>query len=379
MPLLSLLVLVVACTAAPTASLLPTPHASTAASATPGPAVTASPSVAPTLPPVRAVDVPTGWGHISAEGDFVVWSGPPTLYSGTGPAPYLDTVFVHDLRTATTRRIARTTFPAGQLGRIFTDGRWVVWTDLETFTPSAAGDWRIFAYDLQSNASFEVARNATPGRELANMNFPWPEFGLGQGRVAWDEDYAANGKPANRLLLLDLATKSRRMLVDTRDDGLLQPTIFGKRVAFVRVAGAFLGTPGRPTVTVIDLDSGLEQVPAPDRPGFQPNLSRDLLVWKGGDLGQWGDVVLHDFRIARTTVLVQQDADLPSVGTRYVTWQPSGFDRVPVYDTREGALLSAGQGSVGRSIAQGDFVAWVSVDQPHPNWRGSIKYIIGRP
>lgn len=58
--------------------------------------------------------------------------------------------------------------------------------------------------------------------------------------------------------------------------------------------------------------------------------------------------------------------------------QDRSFQRVPVFDLVHGVELAAATGSAGPPVVLGDVVAWISVDAPEPNWRGSIGYIRGR-
>jgi hypothetical protein len=289
----------------------------------------------------------------------------------------IDSVFVHDLKSGQQRRIARTVFPGGQIGQVRTDGHWVVWTDLEFFRV-VAGEWRIFALDLITGAQTEVGRNTTPGEVLARHDFTWPTIGLEGPHVVWDEGYVTGERRAVRIRLANLATNTSVVLVDSTSDGLLQPTVSGGRVAFVRVLAALLGTGSRSSIRVLELATGREWEPDPGALGFQPWLWRDLIVWKGGGLGQWGDVVLHDLQQGTTRVLARGVADLPSVGDHYVTWQDRSFQRVPVFDLVHGVEITAATGGVGRPVAQGDVVAWISVDAAEPNWRGSIRYFRSR-
>lgn len=352
----------------PVAATASTPTATASVSPTPRPEVT--------LPPIAAVNVPTGWGNPSVQDNVAAWNGASTLTPASGPV-IIDTVFVHDLKTGQQRRVARTTFPGGQIGQVRTDGRWVVWTDLEFFR-IVAGEWRIYALDLITGAQTEVGRNTTPGEVLARHDFTWPTIALEGRRVVWDEGYVAEGRRAIRIRLAELGTKKTVVLVDSSSDGLLQPTISRGRAAFVRVPAALLRTASRPSIRVLDLATGREWEPDPGAVGFQPWLWGDLLVWKGGALGQAGDVVLHDLQRGTTRVLAREVADLPSVGERYVTWQDRSFQRVPVFDLVHGVELTAATGSAGRPVVQGDVVAWISVDAPEPNWRGSIRYMRGR-
>lgn len=335
-----------------------------------------SPSPRITLPPTGMVNVPTGWGNVSLQENVVAWNGASTLTPASGPV-IIDTVFVHELQSGRQRRVARTTFPGGQVGQVRTDGRWVVWTDLEFFRV-VAGEWRIYALDLTTGVQTEVGRNATPGEVLARHDFTWPSVALEGKRVVWDEGYVRGGQRGVRINLAELETKSSNVVLDSTSDGLLQPTVSRGRLAFVRVSGALLGTGTRPSIRILDLATGREWEPDPGAIGFQPWLWGDLLVWKGGGLGAWGDVVLHDMRQGTTRVLAREVADLPSVGERYVTWQERTFQRVPVFDLLHGVELTAATGGAGRPVAQADVVAWISVDAPEPNWRGSIRYVRSR-
>ncbi|MGH2498823.1 MAG: hypothetical protein ACRDF0_01830 [Candidatus Limnocylindria bacterium] len=363
-------------TSSPSASLGPTKTVRASATSTPYPTNTpASVETMPTAPTV-AVDIPTGLsGDLSAFGDLVTWGAYPRLPErGSGLIP--NTLFMHRISTRETTRLATSIFPEqGQIGQVRTDGRWVVWTDLQYFRP-VSGEWRIFAEDVASGERFEAARNTTAGDVLARLNFTWPTLELHEGRIVWNEAYATeDGLRANRIHVMDLDSRQARVVRDSDEDGLVHPTVYGDRVAFVRVEGVLTERTNMARVTVVDLRTDVESEPAPEHPGYQPSIWKDHLVWKSFPLHEAGDVFLYSFA-DETVVRISAHADFPTVGERGVTWNVPNrsTSAVPFYEIATGKHFVVEIGRVGKARVQGPYLVWNHIITPTPDQADDPPY-----
>ncbi len=111
-----------------------------------------------------------------------------------------------DLASRDVRRIATTSWPAGQTDLVRTDGGWVLWEDLER-TPSTDASvmrWKVMAHRLADSTTHTLAASDTPSAI--------PTLAAGGGRLVWTSGGGADGAGGLALHAYETSTGTSRQL-----------------------------------------------------------------------------------------------------------------------------------------------------------------------
>ncbi len=134
---------------------------------------------------------------------FVAYAVVP---AGGGQVVRPNGVEVADLASRSTRRIAGSSWPAGQTDLVRADGGWVLWEDLER-TPSTDGGamrWKVMAHRLADSSTHTLADSPTPSTI--------PTLAAGAGRLLWTSGGGTDGAAGLSLHAYDTSTGSSRRL-----------------------------------------------------------------------------------------------------------------------------------------------------------------------
>lgn len=115
-------------------------------------------------------------------------------------------VEILDLASREVRRIATTSWPAGQTDLVRADDGWVLWEDLER-TPSTDGGvmrWKVMAHRLSDSSTHTLATSDTPSAI--------PTLAAGGGRLVWTSGGGSDGTGGLSLHAYDTSTGTSRQL-----------------------------------------------------------------------------------------------------------------------------------------------------------------------
>jgi hypothetical protein len=200
---------------------------------------------------------------------------------------------------------------------------------------SPAGSWRV---------SFVGGDGATPvelGRGVAERGAP-PTLAIDGRRVAWAGFDETSGGPRSFLRVVERARPgSATTLLDLDiDEGLLwYPQLERDTLWYGIIEPDYAGTGAGDDISIATIDltnpSG-----GPARFGgrggdFNPAVSADHVVWKSVEPGfaalTWGELYVLD-RSSNERLLFAEQANNPSIGSRFVAFEEISHRKVLLYD-----------------------------------------------
>jgi len=291
--------------------------------------------------------------------DTVLWVAP----AGPGLGLYL-----HNLRTGESQRIAAPSEPGGCVCRGYRQGDWVVMVE----TRPGATWWEVSAVNLVAGKPIPIGRTDDP----ATLTSLRPgEFAVNAaGLVAWkDVATDADGSVVETLRLHDAVTGEVSDIVAVRSPVRIERTaMYGDWVVWNQATEGEAGTRGDVFAYNVRSDA-LFPVGETGR-AWEPAIWGTTVVWKQAD-GPFadGDVFLFDLETGQGRLLTGGGrVSAVGAGDGFVVWSSATQGEIIRHDLAANTDEVIGHGAVGWLAVGANTVVWLLDGDPetlHVAWR----------
>ncbi len=215
------------------------------------------------------------------------------------------------------------------------------------------GGWCLWFLPGIGRQPVEVDRGSAPGAGVA------PTIAMDAQRIAWAAfDEPRNG-PVSRLRIVSLTSlHAVTTLIDASigERKLWYPNLAGQELWYATIKANPDTTGDGDEFHIEHIDLGLTEAAPVRFPGlanFSPAVDDRSVVWKTVEPGyaalNWGALHVLDRRSQAVSKIPVPNANRPSIGDRYVTFDEISHLRLGVYDTLTGTTLHLGGARPGES------------------------------
>lgn len=245
------------------------------------------------------------------------------------------------------------------LGGVAGDGDWAVYSRMDT-------PQRVMAINTATKETIEVGK-ITAGTIDSPVGLA---FAISGSRIVWvDEAEDDNKKRVETIMLFDLNERKNRALTTLKPSFVIdQIDLDGDTIVWSQVD---TNDVANVTSNVAAYDLAGDQVRALSENGraSMPQVHGQYVVWKTtATRFAYGSIYLYDLKTGTGKVIAQDDPkasptplgyDMPSIGSRGITWISSRNDKIELYhpDTGQSEVLDQGGG---RAFTEGHYMIWVN-------------------